>query len=556
MQTIFSISSNPLNGSAPVTVALVCIVFVLFCLLMALYLLKKLQERKSAEKALIEEQVNEARNQELEWYREKRFLMESQAREKHSRLATLINSVAPANAHPLTYAATRLFFLAETIREERQHLGTDISKLSLIDRRLRKLGKECINQTGKGAGTEKWLSKMSLCRQMIQSNREDLRKSQNLLRHVLSEISELEEKARNNRIPGPEIAAAIAKLEAAKSKLSDLPDGLRTVAKTTGAQAQDLFRESTSHIPEEDLHAVWKEQTAMDLFSSKHRPGGRNDLIDAVEKAISAFHGGAAPETESPIQNEHPADEIPPLIGEDEPEKEIPEPVPTLFDTPPPVKPDSPPETAEEEEIPPFTPPEKDSGENGPAESVWATPADFGLDANSKKSKKFSFNPFGPAKESPDGAASLVIFRSDNPEIWNTTVSNGDDEQAVAINEITGAVKWMGIKRIDTGEEVFSEIALEDLKSNGEGKPCGFNGSNEYFYGARHLGFFSEECPTEVETLFTYGGWGFGHLSTSEGEVAEQYCGWNGRQIPSGTVFEITLYEEKPEQATDDQVIL
>ena len=114
------------------------------------------------------------------------------------------------------------------------------------------------------------------------------------------------------------------------------------------------------------------------------------------------------------------------------------------------------------------------------------------------------------------------------------------------------------MKRTDTGEEVFGEVTKNDLKNSGEGRSAGFNGSNEFFYGARHLGFFSEECATEVETRFTYGGWGFGHLSNAESESDkdQQACGWKGKRIASDTIFEITLYENRPAHATDDLIII
>lgn len=659
MQTLIHAFSTPAPGPALSAVVVICILFPLLCFVMALFLFNKSRGRKDAEKALLDEKVNEARSQELEWYREKRFLMERQAREKQSRLAVLVDSIAPENSHRLTYPASRLFFLAESIREERQHLGTDISKLSLIDRRLRKLGKECITQSGKGAHTETWLSKMSMCRQMIQSNLEDLRKSQNLLRNVLGKVTAIEESARGNDISSGEMPDVVQQLETVKSKLSELPDGLRTVAKSTGEQAQALFKESTRHIPDEDLHAVWKEQTTLDLFSSKHRPGGRSDLLSATEAALSALHGsavyegGAAPfqeespesvSTEKPEDSddakeataksdkEEPADTligVTPHSKEEEevivevditprraPEKALPEDEEAgieemtselleetkivlddkeektgkdspfnqegfgLFEFPkksgnPEPKPDTNEgyrfRTKEEEDIPSFTPPAEEPIESfdgftepeepmkiSPGDAVWATPLDFGLDASASKKPKPKFNPYSDAweKSKEEDNSSLVIFRSDNPEIWNSTTNDGDDHRSIAINEISGAVSWLGIKRLDTGEEVFSEISLEDLKRSGEGRTAGFNGTNEYFYGARHLGFFSEECATEVETLFTYGGWGFGHPSTSTDDGTEQACCWNGKRIPNGTIFEFTLFEERPERATDDQIVI
>jgi hypothetical protein len=95
------------------------------------------------------------------------------------------------------------------------------------------------------------------------------------------------------------------------------------------------------------------------------------------------------------------------------------------------------------------------------------------------------------------------------------------------------------------------------LRNAQSADPFGFNGSNELFYGARHLGLFSESCPNEVETRFTYGGWGFGHRAREIAPEVEQLqaAGWEGREIPADTVFEIVIHEELPGLGRGDRVI-
>ena len=95
------------------------------------------------------------------------------------------------------------------------------------------------------------------------------------------------------------------------------------------------------------------------------------------------------------------------------------------------------------------------------------------------------------------------------------------------------------------------------LRSGQSSDPIGFNGSNELFYGARHLGLFSESCPNEVETRFTYGGWGFGHRAHEIAPEVEQLqaAGWEGREIPADTVFEIVIHEELPALGKQDRIL-
>lgn len=543
--------------------------------------------RKAIIRAELDEKINRARMEELEWHREKRFLMERQIREKQARLEGLIQSFAPESRHELTVPSSALFFLAETIREERHYLGSDLSKLSLMETRLSELGNACVHLAGKGSRANRWISEMSACREVIRRNREDLKKSQNLLRNALSEVARIEEMARANAIDDSEMPTVIRDLEKSRAILVQLPEGLRTLAKSTGERARSLFGESTQFLPSDAMRDMWQEQMSLDFFSSKHRPGGRGALVAAADSAISSLHGGS-------VLGERKDDDLP---------------TPTTFTSKPEVSQSDktgyrfePAKTTDlvsladvlevEEEIPNLEPapleltfdsnPLADSGlgiakpEAEATEKVvdtnltvggspspsgdtntWATPLDFELREESAEEKEKDEEQRKSAGEVVVESTSLVIFRSNDPEIWNTTCDHGENHRAVSLGEISGEASWLGIKRIDTGEEVFAQVGLDDLKGSGDGKSSGFNGSNEFFYGARHLGFFSEDCRTEVETRFTYGGWGFGHLASNidDSDSPKQSWAWNGRQIPDETVFEFTLYEEKPDQATEETTL-
>src|SRR5690606_29389395 len=104
---------------------------------------------------------------------------------------------------------------------------------------------------------------------------------------------------------------------------------------------------------------------------------------------------------------------------------------------------------------------------------------------------------------------------------------------------------------------VLAPIRTASLRNGQSADSFGFNGTNELFYGARHLGLFSEACPNEVETRFTYGGWGFGHRAHGIAPEVEQLqaAGWEGREIPSDTVFEIAIHEELPSLHEEDRLL-
>ena len=105
---------------------------------------------------------------------------------------------------------------------------------------------------------------------------------------------------------------------------------------------------------------------------------------------------------------------------------------------------------------------------------------------------------------------------------------------------------------MDTGEGVVIAITNDSLLDDADGQPRGFNGTNERFYGACHLGAFDESLPQDVETRFTFGGWGFGHSVMG---AEEQASGWAGKRIPEDTVFEIAVFRRMPILGERDQML-
>ena len=605
------------------------------------------------------EKADRAQMQDLEWYREKRFLMEEQAREKHERIRGLIKTVSPGKDAAFSLMTARLFWLTETIREERQHLGTDLSKLSLIDRRLRALAKEALAVPGKGADAEQWLSELSRCRERIREDQAVLRQSQNTLRSALSEAAQLEETASDS--------LSVRDVETVEEKLKSLPDNLKDKVRDAGEEAGNLIDQSVLHLPDRNSHEIWKEQLMLEHFSSRHRGGGKEELLEAAAGVLLALqtgsgglHGGAKTANSDRKEQNPPAEAVahsmyveekprgapagakgaagfsvsrpdpgaqfeyqsssaPGIVGLSglgpEEESIIPPQPENTEQTVASIDLDSrerfesedgrelkaarsESETKSEDAMkskmeeapglddavwaPPFDSEEVTEGEEEQEEAIFSSfspetgqaegielgdRGESGLDAaeDSDSSEFGEFreeaNASAPADLERDESGRYVIFRAETPDIWDSdSPSENGSNLAVPLDKIPGHFEWLGIRRLDTGEEVFLRSSPEELRGNGEGKPTGFNGSNEYFYGARHLGFFSEDCPPEVETRFTYGGWGFGHLSTGFAEDSDepdvaQACGWEGKAIPGGAVFEFAVYKNLPPGISKKQVI-
>lgn len=158
----------------------------------------------------------------------------------------------------------------------------------------------------------------------------------------------------------------------------------------------------------------------------------------------------------------------------------------------------------------------------------------------------------GKQSEAPPDWDELLLFRSNDPSIWNQSVDGGEDHLARSLAEVPANAAFLRLRRVDTGEGVVIPIEGRRLTGEGGGHSSGFNGSMEEFYGARHLGIFDEGLPQEVETRFAYGGWGFGHRLNGE---ATQAVGWAGLEISGDTVIEITVFPRLPEIPPGDRLL-
>jgi len=167
-------------------------------------------------------------------------------------------------------------------------------------------------------------------------------------------------------------------------------------------------------------------------------------------------------------------------------------------------------------------------------------------------------DPVGMEAETPDDWQELLLFRSCEPSIWNHKVNENENHCAISLDQVPEDVAYLRLRRLDSGQGLVISLQTRDLTQDGGDNIVAFNGSNEEFYGARHLGIYSESLPQEVEIRFALGGWGFGHCADGvdgEGSKTAQACAWAGQKINRDTVLEITVYPRLPELSADDQLI-
>jgi serine/threonine protein kinase len=145
-----------------------------------------------------------------------------------------------------------------------------------------------------------------------------------------------------------------------------------------------------------------------------------------------------------------------------------------------------------------------------------------------------------------------VLFRSDNPRLWNTD-SDGKD-YAISLRRAPATIHHLRLRRMDTKEMLILPLSRAQLdKANHPAEPKGYswNGTAKEEWGALHLGIAAAPrhqfpIPRNMITLMNegwdgWGGSGFGHQAFND--RTGQYYAWRGEQIPR-TVFEIAVTDQ------------
>jgi len=497
--------------------------------------------------------------EELRWRHEKLVLVERQQVEKQARLDGFAETFARFSHSGHETIVLHLYLLAERIREARQKVGSDLSRMIAVRDRLDTLL----------APMERGREAIGACRGMAEAQAVRLEEARDSLRGISERVLALEEVVSSGKRDFSEPAALRGELVELKGRIVGLPQGWATSSDETDRRIRELLAtvDDPGLAPVREILLVDGALTA----SLAGVPG--IDLTGGIAGVIRSLDEWLVAEKRA---KEKPSSDPTPEEAKDEPD---PEPPLLLGEIPASL---SSPGLFAEKTLD-FGFPEADRPDQG-----FRDPAEFAV-LKPRPSKGFhdltggkgivegpslgngngngtviSLAPL-PVIESPkpadpeddEGDRSLVLFCSNDVELWGKTVYRGARCRARAISEFPEWAHWVAIRRLDTGERVFAPLRSASLRSGQSSDPFGFNGSNELFYGARHLGLFSESCPNEVETRFTYGGWGFGHRAHEIAPEVEQLqaAGWEGREIPADTVFEIVIHEELPSLGSGDRVI-
>ncbi|OWK40530.1 hypothetical protein [Fimbriiglobus ruber] len=145
------------------------------------------------------------------------------------------------------------------------------------------------------------------------------------------------------------------------------------------------------------------------------------------------------------------------------------------------------------------------------------------------------------------GWAVIVIFRSAEPTIWNTTTNRGANMFAIPLLRVPNSIRYLRLTEVAKRRSVIIEMTKDRLHKLTAQDGFGWNGTNENVYRAHHLGVFdlatahSPKGSIAIRTIHPTGndfrGWGFGHKThTNDG----QSYSWMD-QIPDKAVFEVAV---------------
>ncbi|MEI6239029.1 MAG: hypothetical protein WCR51_01435 [Planctomycetia bacterium] len=141
------------------------------------------------------------------------------------------------------------------------------------------------------------------------------------------------------------------------------------------------------------------------------------------------------------------------------------------------------------------------------------------------------------SQSTKDGNAWLVVFRSDNPKIWNTESRDDPRNFAVPLDSLPQTIRFVRIRR-SNGQTVIAPISKQTIGSLSRGPRYGWEGSKPERFGALLLGIIDNEANVHQKTgevgIVDSGqdcrsGWGFG-IRINHGNQA--VC-WAGKWIPT-----------------------
>lgn len=168
-----------------------------------------------------------------------------------------------------------------------------------------------------------------------------------------------------------------------------------------------------------------------------------------------------------------------------------------------------------------------------------------------------SLNAVLDASQAGKDSGWMVIFRSDNPKLWNTDSPDDPRNFAVPLDTLPPTIRFIRIRR-GNGQAVIAPTSKQAITAQTRGPRFGWEGSKPDRFGAVLLGIIDKEMNVYQKTgevaLVDKGpdccsGWGFG---TRVNHGTQAVC-WSGKLIPTEPL-EIAV--AKRSLSSDEQKLL
>ena len=348
-------------------------------------------------------------NEELEWRHEKLALTEQQMADRHRRLGNWIDSMGEDDAdEALQYPGGCLFFLSESIREERNQIGSDLSRFSLAEKRVGKLSDEMLPVFGEGLVPEsltEWRQNAKDCLEDVGRHSEILRDRQKRLREIFSHVSELEESvAKADRINPEMLDASKEKLDEIWRELGDLPGGgIHEVTAKLDKRILELLEDPPKDDPDSGIKVPEYRFTGLQRIlavdGGVSGTIGKAALLAAAERTRSAFSelNVAEKTVEAEVIEEQSAAIAPVVVSST---KEDDEPV--------------------------------SDDDDGDSNIVNTLQDEAESDAEEKEDEEEKEEESVAAEIEADEPFSIIVFCANNPEWWNKNLYRGAKASVLA----------------------------------------------------------------------------------------------------------------------------
>jgi hypothetical protein len=165
--------------------------------------------------------------------------------------------------------------------------------------------------------------------------------------------------------------------------------------------------------------------------------------------------------------------------------------------------------------------------------------------------------------DAPPKARWLLLFRSDNPALWNT-LNRGKKHFAVPVGYAPLEMRYLRLRRLDTNEALILPLTRDELlnaKPRETAVGYWWSGTAKEEWKGRHLGISRgprHKFPVPqgmicvmMDGWDAFAGSGFGHKAFVNDR--QYYC-WQGQEIRP-TAFEIAV-SEGPLAATEKRYLL